>query len=158
MRRGRCQMTLSDNNASLWLFLESWNLPDSTLCWESKMELSVEKMVLDIQREILCALMFQAIYIIMFGESIDPYFPDRISYSFLITIWSGTPNGYHTAPLSHIQYLNKYLFKYYISNFWVWANLHDTDLLHYFRYIILWNCILQIWYYVENTLTKTYLE
>ena len=31
----------SDNNATLWLHLASWNLPDSQLSWESKMEPSV---------------------------------------------------------------------------------------------------------------------
>ena len=31
----------SDNNATSWLHLASWNLPDSQLSWESKMEPSV---------------------------------------------------------------------------------------------------------------------
>ena len=30
-----------ENNATLWLHLASWNLPDSQLSWESKMEPSV---------------------------------------------------------------------------------------------------------------------
>ena len=33
----------SDNNATSWLHLASWNLPDSQLSWESKMEPSVAK-------------------------------------------------------------------------------------------------------------------
>ena len=36
----------SDNNAFLWLHLASWNLPDSQLSRESKMEPSVAKGVL----------------------------------------------------------------------------------------------------------------
>ena len=31
----------SENQATLWLHLASWNLPDSQLSWESKMEPSV---------------------------------------------------------------------------------------------------------------------
>ena len=36
---GWCQ----ENNATLWLHLASWNLPDSQLSWESKMEPSLAK-------------------------------------------------------------------------------------------------------------------
>ena len=32
-----------ENNATLWLDIVSWNLPDSQLSWESKMEPSVAK-------------------------------------------------------------------------------------------------------------------
>ena len=32
-----------ENNATLWLHLASWNLPDSQISWESKMEPSVAK-------------------------------------------------------------------------------------------------------------------
>ena len=36
-------MILSGNIATSWLHLASWNLPDSQLSWESKMESSVAK-------------------------------------------------------------------------------------------------------------------
>ena len=36
-------MVLCDYNATSWLHLASWNLPDSQLSWESKMEPSVAK-------------------------------------------------------------------------------------------------------------------